>query len=177
MPVSGKLRLPPAGLKAFLLRADEPAGHSFSRTPSFAWNPVSGAVSYHFELSTSKRFTENGIVYSAKALKSPVAAVPISLPWTTGDQYSLFAHVRAVTPEGVSDWSAPYGFTMRWPNVPQPLEPSYPGLVRWTPISGANAYMVWLVDAGKWFTTLTNVADERELYTFHQSPAWTSKVR
>jgi hypothetical protein len=174
-PVTGLL--PPQSLKAFLLRTDEPAGHTFSRTPSFAWAPVTGAVRYEFELSTTKRFSENGIVYSTKALKTPVAAIPISLPWTTGASYSLFAHVRAVTRTGVTAWSAPYGFTMRWPTVPQPLEPSYPGLVRWTPIAGANAYMVWFVDVGKWFTTLTNVADEREYYTFHQSAAWTSTVR
>jgi hypothetical protein len=173
--VSGKL--PPQGLKAFLLRADEAAGHSFSRTPSFAWNPVKGALGYELQLSTSKRFSENGILYSSKTLKSPVAAVPISLPWTTGQDYSLFAHVRAITADGVTAWSAPYGFAMRWPSIPKPLDPSYPGLIRWTPVSGANAYIVWFVDVGKWFTTLTNVADERELYTFHQSALWTSSVR
>ena len=174
-PVRGLM--PPQNLKAFLLRTDEPAGRTFSRTPSFAWVPVRGALRYEFELSTSRRFIENGIIYSTKALKSPVAAIPISLPWTTGASYSLFAHVRAITRTGVTAWSAPYGFAMRWPSVPKPIEPSYPGLIRWTPIAGANAYMVWFVDANKWFTTLTNVADERELYTFHQDPAWTSSVR
>ncbi len=33
----------PQGLKAFLLRTDEPVKHEFDRTPSFAWVPVRGA--------------------------------------------------------------------------------------------------------------------------------------
>ena len=33
----------PTGLKPFLLRVDEPASRSFSRTPAFAWKPVKGA--------------------------------------------------------------------------------------------------------------------------------------
>ena len=40
----------PTGLRAFLLRADEPAVDSFPRTPSFAWSPFDGARSYDFEL-------------------------------------------------------------------------------------------------------------------------------
>ena len=166
----------PRGLKAFLLRADEPAGHTFSRTPSFAWQPVRGAVSYQFELATSQRFADNAIVYSEIGLNSPVESVPIALPWSGGTDYSLYAHVRAVTRTGTTAWSVPYGFAMRWTSIPQPLLPSYPGLLRWTTVPGATAYQVWEIDTGKIFTTLTNVADEREYYTFHQDPAWTSSV-
>ena len=36
--------------------------------------------------------------------------------------------------------------------------------------------MVWLVDAGHWFTTRSNMADEREYYDFHNSAAWTGVV-
>jgi hypothetical protein len=53
----------PGGLHPFLLRVDEPRSDSFSRTPAFAWNPVSGAVRYEFQLSTSNAFRESGIVY------------------------------------------------------------------------------------------------------------------
>lgn len=174
-PVRGLL--PPQGVKAFLLRTDEQASHTFSRTPSFAWNPVRGAIKYELELSTSKRFADNSIVYSNMKLSSPVASIPISLPWSTGDSYSLFAHVRAVTRTGVTAWSSPYGFAMRWTSIPTPLTPSYPGLIRWSTVSGANAYIVWFPDVNKWFTTLTNVADEREFYTFHTGLTWTSSVR
>ena len=166
----------PQGLHAFTLRANEPVVHTFSRTPSFAWNPVAGAVTYRFELSTSKNFSDSGIVWSSKGLKSPAVSVPISLPWMTGNPYSLFAHVRALTRRGVTAWSAPFGFNMRWSAVPAPVTPAYPGMLRWSTVSGANAYMVWLVDSGKWFSTRSNMADEREYYTFHQDPAYSGVV-
>jgi hypothetical protein len=166
----------PTGLHAFVLRADEPVTHTFSRTPSFGWGPVRGAVGYQFELATSQRFSDSSMVWSAKGLKSPAVAVPVSLPWMTGHPYSLYAHVRAVTRKGAGPWSAPFGFNMRWTAVPTPLSPSYPGLLRWTQVPGASGYMIWLVDTGKWFTTRANLADEREYYTFHQDASWTGVV-
>jgi hypothetical protein len=166
----------PQNLHAFELRADEAVAHTFSRTPSFGWSPIAGAKSYEFELSTSRRFTDNGLVWSGKGLKSPATALPLTLPWISGSPYSLYAHVRAVTAKGVSAWSAPFGFNMRWPAVPKPLTPSYPGLLRWNSVPGASGYMVWLLDAGHWFTTRTNMADEREYYDFHNSAAWTGVV-
>jgi hypothetical protein len=166
----------PASLHAFVLRADEPVSHTFARTPSFAWKPVPGAKTYQFELSTSRTFSDNGQVWSAKGLKTPAVAVPISLPWMTGNPYSLYAHVRAITRKGATAWSAPFGFNMRWSAVATPVTPAYPGLLRWTPVPGANGYMVWLVDVGKWFTTRSNMADEREYYTFHQGAAFTGAV-
>ena len=166
----------PQNLHAFSLRADEAVAHTFARTPSFAWNPVAGAKSYEFELSTSRRFSDNGIVWSGKGIKSPATALPLTLPWISGSPYSLYGHVRALTAKGVSAWSAPFGFNMRWPAVPTPLSPSYPGLLRWSTVPGASGYMVWLVDAGHWFTTRSNMADEREYYDFHNSAAWTGVV-
>jgi hypothetical protein len=193
-PAGGALRGPapvtanraPTGLKAFLLRADDSPTHTFSRTPSFAWSPVPGALRYEFELGTSRSFADSGTVWTNTKLTSPVASVPIALPWITGKPHSLYAHVRAITRKGTTPWSAPYGFDMRWTTLPRP-QPSYPGLLRWTTVPGANRYQVWLVDPGtagvagcatcsKIFTTLTNVADEREYYTLHQDPAWTAQV-
>src|SRR2546430_5939813 len=80
----------PQGLHGFVLRADEPVVHVFSRTPSFGWNPVRGSVAYQFELSTSQRFSDSGTVWSTKGLKTPAVSVPISLPWMTGHPYSLY---------------------------------------------------------------------------------------
>ena len=74
----------PTGLHGFLLRADEPPTASFHRTPSFAWNPVAGARTYQFQLSTSSTFRDNGIVYSNSSLTTPVAAPTLTLPWITG---------------------------------------------------------------------------------------------
>jgi hypothetical protein len=166
----------PTGLHAFLFRADEPTRHEFARTPSFAWAPVPGAKGYEFQLATSDTFRENGLIYTDTNLTTPVASVMLTLPWITGSPYSLYARVRAKFPNSVSNWSQPFGFNMRQPEVPKPL-PSFTGVLRWTPIEGAGGYEIWLIDVNKSFVSYTNVLDEREFYTFHQSPAWTSKVR
>ena len=166
----------PTGLHAFLLRSDEPQATAFERTPSFAWNPVPGATGYEFQLSTSSTFRDNGIVYASYNLPTPVVAPNVTLPWISGDPHSLYARVRAVTQDTTSAWSAGFGFDMTPPPAPVPLA-SYPGLLRWAPVEGANGYQVWLIDAKKMEFTTSNVLDEREFYTFHQSPAWTATVR
>lgn len=166
----------PDGLKAFLLRIDEPRRDSFSRTPAFAWNPVRGAQRYEFQLSTSSAFRESGVIYSDTSLTTPVAAPALTLPWITGTPHALYARVRAVTDESTTPWSASFGFDMEPPAVPTPL-PSYPGLLRWTPVDGAVAYQVWFVDLPKMVVTTTNVVDQREFYTFHQAAPWISSVR
>ncbi len=170
----------PVGLKPFLLRADEPALDTFPRTPSFAWTRYSDASSYDFQLATSKAFDESSIVWSTKSLgfklKTPVVSIPIALPWMTGKPYALYAHVRAHVRGGTTPWSIPYGFNMRWKSLPQQILPDYPGLVRWQPVDGATSYDVWFIEAGKTFSTVTNVADEREYYTFHQTPTWSGIV-
>jgi hypothetical protein len=166
----------PTGVHGFLLRADEPMAAAFHRTPSFAWNPVPGAVHYEFQLSTSSTFRDNGILYRNNQLLTPVEAPPLTLPWITGSPHALYARVRAILASSTTGWSAPYGFDVTPPPPPTPL-PSYPGLLRWTPIEGADGYQVWLVDAGKYEQVHTNVLDERDFYTFHQAPAWTSTIR
>jgi hypothetical protein len=172
-PVAGAA---PTGLKGFLLRADEPVRTAFPRTPSFAWHPVSGAVRYEFQLSTSSVFRENGILFSEGNLTSPAVSVPLTLPWITGSPYSLYARVRAVLDRTITPWSKAFGFNLRWETLPKPL-PSYPGLLRWTPIEGAAAYQVWFVDLPKIVSVYSNVVDEREFYTFHQGTQWISTVR
>ena len=166
----------PTGLHAFLLRVDEPRTEVFSRTPSFAWNPVPGAVHYEFQLSTSGSFQDSGIVFDDSTLTSPVAAPALTLPWITGTPHALYARVRAVLDTTTTDWSSAFGFDMQPPPPPTPL-PSYPGLLRWTPVDGAVGYEVWFVDIPKTIEVTTNVADEREFYTFHQAVSWLSQVR
>ena len=175
----------PKNLRAFLLRVDEPSSHSYPRTPAFAWSPVRGARCYQFELGTSRRFTENSLIWSnvpyvVGAHKGcstvPAISLDTALPWFTGSPYGLYAHVRAVTANGTTRWSAPFGFNVRWTSVPKPMS-SQPGLVRWTPVEGATRYQVWFQDTDTpMITTNTNVADEREYYTFHSDPTWTSTV-
>src|SRR2546423_2694808 len=76
-PASAVQLTSPKGVKAFLLRADEPSGHTFSRTPAFAWRPVRGAVRYEFELATSARFTDNSMLWGETKLRGPVVSIPI----------------------------------------------------------------------------------------------------
>jgi hypothetical protein len=166
----------PTGLHGFLLRADEPLQTTFSRTPSFAWNPVQGALHYEFELSLSNTFHDNSVIYADLNAATPVEAPAVTLPWITGSPHSLYARVRAITPTGATPWSNGFGFDMAAPAPPTPLT-SYPGLLRWSPVEGALAYQVWLVDAHKVEIVTTNTLDEREFYTFHQASAWTGTVR
>ena len=166
----------PTGLHAFLLRADEPVRTSFSRTPAFAWSPVPGALHYEFQLSLSTTFRDNSVVWANANVPTPVIAPDLTLPWITGNPHSLYARVRAVLANGVTPWSDGFGFDMVPPAPPTPL-PSYPGLIRWTPIEGATAYQVWLVDAKKMEIVTTNVLDEREFYTFHETQQWMGSVR
>jgi hypothetical protein len=173
----------PNGLRAFLLRADEPSDTSFPRTPSFAWKPFPGAASYEFQLSTSNAFRENGILWQCPSatcpgLDSPVASPGLSLPWITGSPHGLYGRVRAVMPDqSKTGWSASLGVDVEPPAPPTPVA-SRPGLLRWTPVPGADGYQVWLIDAGNKVETVnTNVLDERDFYTFHQSSQWIGTVR
>jgi hypothetical protein len=177
-PRLGRPPATPTGLRPFLVRVDEAAAHTFSRTPSFAWTPVRNAALYEFELSTSDTFDEGSIVFSSSTLKTPAVSITASLPWLIGKPYSLYAHVRAIAPDGsTSQWSAPYGLNMRWSDVPTKLPgQEYPGLVQWTPVDGASAYDVWFMEPNKIIRTKTNAADEREYYTFHQQAPWPNVV-
>jgi hypothetical protein len=180
----------PKGLHGFLLRPSETVTHTFPRTPAFAWAPVRGAACYEFQLATSRSFDGNTVVWSNvsggtnagracrgnRQITIPAAAINVTLPWFTGKPHALYAHVRAITAQGVTQWSSPFGFNMRWEELPVPMA-TRPGLVRWTPVEGATSYEVWYPDIRKSFSTHTNVADQRELYTFHEDQNWWSTVR
>ena len=165
----------PKNLRGFLLRPSEAATHEFARTPSFSWLPVHGAVRYEFELSKNPAFTEAGTFWSDAKLKTPAVAVPVALPWMTGNPYAVYARVRAITRSGVSPWSASFGFNIRWGNTPQPLA-TYPGMSRWSVVDGATSYQVWFPGIRKIVGTRTNAVDHREFYSFHQQPAYSGSV-
>jgi hypothetical protein len=165
----------PQKLHGFLLRANEPTRDTFTRTPSFAWQPVMGANRYEFQLASSHTFA-SGALLARKTTRAPAVSLAVALPWVTGTPYSLYARVRGIAPNGSSTpWSALFGFNMRWTNLPTPL-PAAPGLIRWTPVDGATAYQVWYQEPDKIFKTQTTVADEREYYTLHQDAKWTATV-
>ena len=167
----------PAGLHGFLLTANERATTTFHRTPSFAWRPLSGAMRYELQLSTSADFRDNGLLYDARNIQTPVAAPALTLPWITGLPHSLYARVRAFFVGGrASSWSAPYGFDVVPPAAPVALS-SASGLIRWSTVDGADAYEVWLVDKVPTDRQIevvrTNVLDERDFY----GSSWPASVR
>jgi hypothetical protein len=170
----------PGGLKPFLLRANEPVAHEFPRTPSFSWAPVRGALRYQFQLAKNVTFTESSVFWRHTSVRGPAVAVPVALPWMTGNPYAAYARVRAVTNRGLTPWSAPFGFNVRWKDVPQQL-PGYNGLSRWSTVEGATGYEVWFTKIGpgwqKRVSTRTNAVDHREAYAFHGDATWTSEVR
>src|SRR5215212_2067842 len=165
----------PQKVHGFLLRANEPWRDTFTRTPSFAWQPVMGANRYEFQLATARTFA-SGALLARKTTRAPAVSLAMALPWITGTPYSLYARVRGLSPDGTaSPWSALFGFNMRWTSLPSPLEATT-GLIRWTPVDGATAYQVWYIEPDKIFKTQTTVADEREYYTLHRDAAWTGTV-
>ena len=109
-------------------------------------------------------------------IRIPATSVNLVLPWFTGKPYALWAHVRGVTTRGATAWSKPFGFNVQWESTPVP-QSAKPGLVRWQPVEGATAYDVWYPDIRKVIRTHTNVADQRELYTFHLEDSWWQLVR
>lgn len=109
-------------------------------------------------------------------IKIPATSINLVLPWFTGKPYALYGHVRAITTGGATAWSRPFGFNMRWEDTPVPL-PAKPGLVRWGAVEGATAYDVWYPDIRKVVRTHTNVADQREFYSFHLEDSWWQLVR
>ncbi len=109
-------------------------------------------------------------------IRIPATSVNLVLPWLTGKPYAVWARVRAVTTRGATSWSRPFGFNVRWESTPIP-QAGRPGLVRWRPVEGATAYDVWYPDIRRVIRTHSNVADMRELYSFHLEDSWWQVVR
>jgi hypothetical protein len=173
----------PTGLRAFLLRPDETPQKYYPRTPSFSWAPVDvRGGTYEFELATNRNFNESSVLFSYTKLAIPAVSIAHQLPWMTGVPFALWAHVRWVSANGkqITPWSAAFGFNMRWSDSDYPQQLTAPeGLVRWKPIEGATRYEVLYPDISPplSFQTTTNVADEREFFSFHQALAGWSSIR
>jgi hypothetical protein len=118
------------------------------------------------------------ISFTIAPIRIPAVSVNLTLPWfNENGPHALYAHVRSVAAQGASSWSRPFVFDMRWENVPVP-QAGRPGIIRWTPVDGATGYEVWWGGRGpggwlnKIVQTHTNVADERDVYTFHLDQNW-----
>jgi len=145
-----------------------------ANSPTTPSGPSTGSTTAATGASASSQ-TDPAVQSVIPPLRVPAVSIDVALPWFTGSPYALYAHVRAITASGATNWSSPFGFNMQWPSTAKPLQAD-PGLIRWTPVAGATSYQVWFVDAGDVFATHTNVADEREYYTFHSDPSWTGTV-
>ena len=64
----------PQKLHGFLLRAHEPTRDTFTRTPSFAWQPVMGANRYEFQLASSRTFG-SGALLARKTTRTPAVSL------------------------------------------------------------------------------------------------------
>ena len=134
------------------------------------------SVSFTSPAAEGAETTEETVKTVIAPIKIPATSVNLVLPWFTGKPYAVYAHVRAITTRGATAWSKPFGFNVRWEDTPVPLA-AKPGLVRWAPVEGATAYDVWYTDIRKIVRTHTNVADQREFYTFHLEDTWWQTVR
>ena len=177
---TGTLTEIPTDLHAFLLRANEPVNHTFSRTPAFTWKAVNlTGGHYQFQLATSRNFEDATLVFKDANVSQPAETVTRQLPWLTGEPYALWARVRWMSNNGMSAtlWSKPFGFNVQWATGGVPQQVASPeGLVRWSPIDGATAYEVLYPDLkpAKSFETTTNVADEREFFTYADKTGYTT---
>ena len=82
--------------------------------------------------------------------------------------------VRAITRDGVSRWSASFGFNIRWSNVPQPPV-TYPGMSRWTCRRRRDELPGLVPALRKIIGTRTNAVDHREPYA-HQQAQYSGSV-
>jgi hypothetical protein len=129
-------------------------GATFAALPTFAWDPVTGAEKYEFEIAADAGFnspplgtgTTGDAVFFTKNTRATIKkTIPDGTYWW---------HVRAIDEAGaVSPWSPARSFVKRWGAGPTPLSPAdgatltYPSdplRLRWTTVDRAATYLLWL---------------------------------
>ncbi|MFC4875101.1 LamG-like jellyroll fold domain-containing protein, partial [Negadavirga shengliensis] len=113
--------------------------------PTLSWNAVTGATSYHLQVSANSDFS--GPVYNTDGLTGTSAEIP-------GLSYATQYHwrVRAANSTGAGDWSAARAFTTETEPVTVPPAPSLvspsnnatdvvlPPTLSWNAVTGATSY-------------------------------------
>jgi hypothetical protein len=127
--------------------------------------------------TTAASSAAGGELTVIQPLRVPAVSVDVALPWFTGNPYALYGRARAITLSGATRWSKPFGFNMQWTETPKKIEAAV-GLTAWTPVPGATGYELMYQGPTfrKVFATSTNVADQRELWAFHNA-AWYGSVQ
>jgi hypothetical protein len=134
-----------------------PSGNStnISVSPVLSWSAVSGASTYHLQVSTSMNFTT--FVYDDSNFTSTSKTITGLLNST-----SYYWRVNAKNEGGVSPWSAVWSFTtiISAPNVPVLLTPAgnstnvpINSVLSWNTVSGASTYHLQ-VSTSMNFTTI-----------------------
>jgi hypothetical protein len=114
--------------------------------PTFGWNPVTGAARYEFELAGDPGFNSPlATIFSRNTRATVKEAVPNG---------TYYWHVRAVdSVGGVSAWSETRFVVKSWTAAPTPTSPAngaalayptQPLTLKWTAVSRASKYLVWI---------------------------------
>jgi hypothetical protein len=158
-PISSKLRILVAAVAVGLVTVapaasappvpdplGPPDGSTVTFLPTFAWNPVTGADTYQFELAADEGFASKIYTVTTKNTR----AVPV----TTAPNGTYYWHVASVDADGsVSNWSPTMTVEKLWAGDPDLLSPadgatiSYPAdplVLRWTAVQGAANYRVFV---------------------------------
>ena len=119
-----------------------PSGDTLDRTPAFAWNGVTGAVRYEFQVSADPGFNSTQVSFMTKNTR---ATLPDTL--TNG---TYWWRVRADDGAGnVSGWSIPQSFEKDWGSAPTLTAPANgativfpdtPLTLKWNPVPLAAEY-------------------------------------
>jgi hypothetical protein len=100
----------------------------------------------------------------------------VSLPWATGNPYALYAHVRAVTREGPAAWEQTVRIQHAVVGRPGSADSRLSRIAALEQGPRRERLQGLARRTGHWFTTRSNMADEREYYAFHQNATWTGAV-
>ena len=143
----------PQGLHAFTLRTNEPVVHTFSRTPSFAWSPVRGALDLPVRARNQQGLLGQRSDLVDQRTQEPRGLGP-DLAALDDGQAVLTVRTRSRRyAQGLDCLERAVRLQHALVGCPGADHPGLPGPPPLDTVPGANAYMVWLVDAGKWFTT------------------------
>jgi len=124
---STALSSPPAVPSVPTLVSPDSGSMSHSAIVALVWSMASGAVTYHFQVSTSSSFAP--IVSQDSTLIADSATVG-----GLADRATYYWRVRAKNAAGVSGWTTPWSFVM--PTL-LPIAPSVPTLV--SPANGSTS--------------------------------------
>ena len=113
------------------------------RSPG-APSPARPATSSSSRLSGT--FRDNGVIYNNATLLTPVERRRSRCPGSPAPPLPLRARPRTCR-DDPGPWSAAYGFDVT-PRRRRFRFQAPPGVLRWTPVNGADGYEVWLIDTG-----------------------------